>query len=70
MTKKPCALKLNFKINIGQVSIIRKLQENKTKKVFSLQGYAMDVKFTVLQQVAQRMPKIVNYCKITNSSGH
>ena len=30
----------------------------------------MDVKFTVLQQVAQRMPKIVNYCKITNSSGH
>ena len=70
MTKKPCTLKLNFKINIGQMSIIIKLQENKTKKVFSLQGYAMDVKFTVLQQVAQRMPKIVNYCKITNSSGH
>ena len=118
--RKAMCIAANFKINIGQTSVIIKIQENKTKKVFCLQGYAMDVKsnsFTTgspevakndyLQKelwkrgakqdekyriirlhatelsikifLNSQQPKCtliqnifsnVNYCKITNSSGH
>ena len=42
--RKAMCVAANFKINIGQTSVIIKIQENKTKRVFSLQGYAINVK--------------------------
>ena len=61
--RKAMCVEANFKINIGQTSIIIKIQEKRQKGFSISKATQWMLNPTVLQQVAQRLPKMTTYKK-------